>query len=137
VQFGIFYGGQVQERSELPLELDRSRQRQGLRMQLDPAPTAPLEVSWEVGLPGTGPFRRDSQGRRQRRRRTRLGQASWRAGESRFEQPISFRPGDPTGLWSIRVRLGSRLVLDRAVWVYDRRRRAARLRRAAELDGGF
>jgi hypothetical protein len=136
-RFGILYGGQIQERRELPLELDRSRQVQVFRLEADPAPASPREVTWEIGMAGAGPLRTDSRGHRAQRRRTRLGAALWRAGETRFEQTLAFAPGDPTGLWSIRVRVGQRVVLDQPFVVYDRRTRSARVRRAAELDGGF
>lgn len=136
-RFGILYGGQIQERQELPLEMDRSRQVQAFRLEADPAPASPREVTWEIGMAGSGPLRTDSRGHRAQRRRTRLGRALWRAGEARFEQTLAFAPGDPTGLWSIRVVVGQRVVLDQPFVVYDRRRRRESVRRASELDGGF
>jgi len=136
-EFGLFYGGQVQERREIPLEMDRARQLQGFRLELEVAPRSPLEVRWEVGMPAAGPLRRDALGRKARRRRTRLGRGLWRAGETRFEQTLPFAPGDPVGLWNLRVRVGSRVVLDRPFRVYDKRAQTERARRAAELDGGF
>ena len=136
-EFGIFYGGQVQERQEIPAEVDRTRQIQGFRLRLDPAPVHPLEVRWELGMPGVGRFVQDSQGRRARARKVQLGQARWRPGEAVFEQALPFQPGDPLGLWNIRVLVGSQVVMDRPFVVYDERSRNRRLRELAERDGGL
>lgn len=125
-EFGIFYGGQVQERDQIPLELDQTRQTQGFRLQLEPPPAAPVEVRWELGMPGQGRPQRDSRGRLARPRKVVLGRAVWRPGEAVFEQALPFSPGDPLGLWSIRVLLGERTVIDRAFWVYDAAERARR-----------
>ena len=136
-EFGIFYGGQIQERQEIPAEVDRTRQLQGFRLRLEPPPAHPLEVRWELGMPGAGRFVQDSQGRRARPRRVQLGQARWRPGEAVFEQALPFLPGDPLGLWNIRVLVGSHVVMDRPFVVYDERSRNRRLRALAERDGGL
>jgi hypothetical protein len=136
-EFGIFYGGQVQERDELPLELDRTRQLQGFRLRLEPAPSRPLEVRWELGMPGTGRLLADTQGRRSRARKVQLGQARWRPGEAYFEQALPFSPSDPLGLWSMRVLVEGRVVIDRPFVVYDAAEREARARRLAERDAGW
>jgi hypothetical protein len=134
-EFGIFYGGQVQEREQLPLDVDGTRQTQGFRLRVDPPPERALEVRWEIGMPGVGRRVTDSQGRRARPRRVQLGQTRWRPGEAVFEQRIPFAPGDPLGLWNIRVLVGSQVVLDRPFFVFDERQRA-RWRARAERDGG-
>jgi hypothetical protein len=50
-EFGVFFGGQVQELKEIPKQLDAGRQRHGFRLSF----AAPLEqdvlVVWEVSLP--------------------------------------------------------------------------------------
>jgi hypothetical protein len=51
-EFGIFYGGQVQQRDEIPLSIDAARQRQGFRLTHTPPPAEALEVRWELGKPG-------------------------------------------------------------------------------------
>ena len=99
-EFGILYGGQVQEREEIPFELDRRRKPE----------------SWRAVT--------DSRGRSARPRRVQLGRARWRPGEAVFEQVLPFAPGDPPGLWNIRILCGSRAVLDRPFWVYDPGRRS-------------
>jgi hypothetical protein len=136
-EFGIFYGGQVQERDELPLELDRTRQLQGFRLQLDPAPQRPLEVRWELGRPGVGRALPDSQGRRARPRKVQLGQARWRPGEGLFEQTLPFSPGDPVGLWNMRVLLDGQVVIERPFLVYDAAQRSQRLSAHADRDAGL
>lgn len=136
-EFGIFYGGQVQQRDEIPLSLDAARQRQGFRLTLSPPPQQALEVRWELGKPGQGRRVPDSQGRRARPRSVQLGRAHFRAGEAVFEQALAFLPDDPLGLWNIRVLLGDRVVLERPFVVYDAVERARREQAAAEVDAGF
>ena len=136
-EFGVFYGGQVQERDEIPLELDGSRQRQGFRLSLSPAPDASLEVRWELGMPGVGRRVADSLGRKARPRKVQLGRTHFRPGEPVLEQQVAFSPGDPLGLWNIRVSIGERVVIDRPFLVYDPAERARRQQAAAGLDGGL
>ena len=136
-QFGVFYGGQLQERERIALELDQTRQTQGFRLELVPAPLEPLEVRWELGMPAAGRIQKDSQGRRARPRLTQLGVGRFRPGESRFEQSLAFAPGDPLGLWNIRVLVGSRVAIDRPFWVYDQRQQELRERIIADSDAGL
>lgn len=134
-QFGVFFGGQVQERSELPFELDRARQVQGFRIELDPPPAQALEVRWELSLPSSK-LAVDDQGRKAPARRTRSGQVAMRPGEPRLEQTLPFASDDPLGLWNIRVLVGERVVIDRPFLVYDARARAAALARRTKADAG-
>lgn len=136
-EFGVFYGGQVQERDEIPFSLDVSRQRQGFRLTHTPPPAEPLEVRWELGKPGRGRRVPDSQGRRARPRAVQLGRAHFRPGEPVFEQALPFTADDPLGLWNLRVLVGERVVLERPFVVYDAAQRARRERAAAEADAGF
>lgn len=135
-ELGIFYGGQIQERAEIPLSLDRARQRQGFRLTLVPAPTEAVEVRWEVGKPGQGRAVADAHGRKARPRSAQLGRAHFRPGEPVFEQAIEFAPGDPLGLWNLRVLVGSEVVLERPFVVYDPVERARAQARVAP-DAGF
>ena len=82
--FGVFYGGQVQQRDEIPLSLDANRQRQGFRLTLAPAPQTALEVVWELGRPGAGKRVADARGRKTRPREVQLGRAHFRPGEGVF-----------------------------------------------------
>ena len=136
-EFGVFYGGQIQERDQIPFELDGSRQRLGFRLTTSPPPEAPVEVRWELGRPGAGRRVADAQGRRARPRKAQVGRAHFRPGEPVLEQQVAFSPGDPTGLWNIRVVLGQRVVIDRPFLVYDPAERARREQAAARVDAGL
>jgi len=136
-EFGVLYGGQVQERDELPFELDESRQRFGFRLTLAPAPQDAPEVRWELGRPGKGRRVADSLGQKARPRQVELGRASFRPGEATFEQPLRFAPGDPLGLWNIRVQLGSEVVIERAFLVFDPLERARREATEPRSDAGL
>jgi hypothetical protein len=46
------------------------------------------------------------------------GQATVPAGRERFDKVLGFRPGDPVGMWNIRVRVEDRIVIDRAFEVH-------------------
>jgi hypothetical protein len=130
-EFGIFYGGQVQERQEIPLVLDRAQQLQGFRLQRAPPPAEPLTVRWELSKPGTGRRLRSPRGF-EVPRLVQSGQAEWRAGEPVFEQALPFAAGDPTGLWNLRVVYGDRAVLDRPFLVFDERARERARKRMAD-----
>jgi len=113
-EFGIFFGGQVQERDEIPFELDRARQIQGIRLAFARPLERDLVVRWELDMPGS---ERDAQ------RVVRLGEASARAGQARFEQVVPFSPGDRLGVWNVRVIVDNELVIDRAVVISAAERR--------------
>jgi hypothetical protein len=136
-EFGVLYGGQVQERDELPFELDPSRQRIGFRLTRTPPANDAPEVRWELGRPGAGRRVADSHGRKARPRQVQLGRAHFHPGEPTFEQLLTFSPGDPLGLWSIRVQLGAEVVIDRAFLVYDPRERARRREAFDRSDAGL
>jgi hypothetical protein len=125
VRFGIFYGGQIQERSEIPFQLNRAVQQQGFALEFSRPLSRPATLNWELSRPGplpkTGvPLAEASA------RVTELGGATLLEGQRRFEQALTFRPGDPLGLWNIRVVVDDRVLLDRPFTVYDAdaRRRA-------------
>ena len=103
-EFGVFFGGQVQELKELPKQLDAARQRHGFRLTF----TAPLErdvpVAWEVSLPAT-----DSRAPRP----ALVGQVTAKAGQSVLDVPLSFRPADPLGSWHAKVTADGHVVIDR------------------------
>lgn len=136
-EFGVLYGGQVQERDEIPIELDTTKQLQGFRVTRVPAPVQALEVRWELGRPGRGRRAPDSQGRKARPRQVQLGRAHFRPGEPVFEQVLAFSPDDPLGLWNIRVLVGDQVVIDRPFLVFDPIERARRQEAAAGTDAGW
>ncbi len=108
-RFGVFFGGQVQEREAVPLILDRARQNLGIRLEFEEPPTAPARVSWELEKPGTNDKGGKSQGSV-----VDYGEARTRPGEPVLDVPLAFRAGDRPGAWRIRVALDGKSVLDRA-----------------------
>ncbi len=136
VSFGVFYGGQIQERRELPFELDRAKQRQGFRIDFDPPLEERTEVSWEISRPArrSSPAATPSS---PEGRVTELGKATLAAGQTRFEQPLHFRPGDPLGLWNIRVVVRERVLIDRPFLVYDAAARRRSNKSARLPDAGL
>jgi len=108
-RFGVFFGGDVQEREELPLILDRSRQTHGIRIDFDQPPTTPLRVAWEIEKPGTS---RDGGGGL-----VDYGEVRTREGATTLDIPLSFRAGDKPGAWKVRVRLEDKLLLERGFQV--------------------
>ncbi len=134
-EFGVFFGGQVQERREIPLEVDRTRQVQGFRLQFSGPLSEPLEVEWEIDMPGNARRVRDLKGRRGLGRRTVLGHATVPRGATRFDRELPFVPEDSPGMWNVRVIVGDGVVIDRPVLVFDpAQRRRVRQEERAALD---
>jgi hypothetical protein len=119
--FGVFFGGQVQERAELPLVLDRTRQSHGIRLDFRDPPERPLRVTWEVEKPASA---KNEDGGKV----TDYGETRTRVGEERLEIPLAFRESDRPGAWRVRVSVAERVVLDRAFEVVP----AAPIPRAVE-----
>jgi hypothetical protein len=134
-QFGVFFGGQLQRREELPFVLDASKQRQGFRVEMNEPLRAPTALEWELSRParraGNQAFAEPVG------RVTELGKAELQSGQRRFEHDVVFKPGDPLGLWNIRVVLQGRVLLDRPFTVYDSQQRQAARRRTALPDAGL
>jgi hypothetical protein len=124
-EFGIFYGGQVQERDAIPFELNRAKQRIGFRVVFAAPLADATQVQWELSRPGKRDARQLPVSRPDRRV-TEFGSATLPAGEQRFEQELPLRPGDPLGLWNLRVVATDQVLIDRPFTVYDadERRRA-------------
>ncbi len=106
-KFGIFFGGQVQERDELPLVLDRTRQSHGIRLDFRDPPERALRVAWEIEKPGAGKLEDAGQ-------LVEYGETKTRIGEGRLEIPLAFRATDRPGAWRVRVTVAERTVIDRA-----------------------
>src|SRR5437868_2548635 len=47
-EFGVLFGGQIQERRELPFELDRSKQTLGFRIDFSEPLGADTEIEWRI-----------------------------------------------------------------------------------------
>jgi hypothetical protein len=105
--FGVFFGGEVQERKELPLVLDRTRQVHGIRLDFRDPPERPLRVTWEIEKPA-GAKNEDGG------KVTDYGETRTRVGEARIEIPLAFRATDRPGAWHVRVSVAERVVLERA-----------------------
>lgn len=107
-RFGVFFGGQVQEREEIPLIVDRARQSIGIRLEFDSAPAVSERVSWELEKP------RATKSGASLGSVVDYGEARTRAGEPVLDVPLTFRDGDRPGPWRVRVALEGKNVLDRA-----------------------
>jgi hypothetical protein len=113
-EFGVLFGGQVQERTEIPFELDTTRQALGFVITLEEPLTSPATLHWELSKPGPSSRLPDPMDRR-----VELFDAPLAAGQTRISKPVVFEPGDSLGLWNIRVVLGNHLAIDRSFMVYD------------------
>ena len=104
-EFGVFFGGQVQELKEIAKELDPARQQHGFRLIFRGPLAQDVPVSWEISLPATdkggGP------------RAAIVGQTTAKAGQSVLDVPLSFRPTDPLGSWHAKVTAAGAVVIDR------------------------
>lgn len=103
-EFGVFFGGQIQELKEIPKQLDPARQRHGFRLRFAKPLAADITVGWEVSLPVPekgGP------------RPALVGQATAKAGDTVLDVPLAFRPSDPLGTWHAKVTADGVTVIDR------------------------
>lgn len=105
-EFGVFFGGQVQEREELELRRHAPAQVHGIRLEFADAPERSLSVTWEVEKPD--PASKSGSGRI-----AEYGKVSSRAGEARLDIPLAFKPGDRTGTWHVKASVEGNIVLDR------------------------
>lgn len=112
VEFGVLYGGDIQDRTTIPLELDATRQELALRVTF----RAPLEreriVQWELERPAS---QRGADGGALFA--AELGELRAHPGERRAEAKLAFRRGDLPGAWRLFVRLDGRVVLERSLTV--------------------
>jgi hypothetical protein len=125
--FGVFFGGQIQDRKELPFELDPAKQLCGIRIDFRAPLTHPAVVGWEIARPLSSRAAKSDAGSEQV---VEVGNASARVGENRLDVPISLRQGQVLGIWHVRVKVEARVVIDRDVLVFDPRERRERERDA-------
>lgn len=126
--FGVFFGGQIQDRKELPFELDPAKQSCGIRIDFREALTQPAKVSWEIARPLS---EKSSKHGASAERVTEVGEAAARVGQRRLDVPVLLRQGQALGSWHVRVKVDERTVIERDVLVFD-----ARERRLREADAG-
>jgi hypothetical protein len=103
-EFGVFFGGQVQELKEIAKELDPARQQHGFRLTFRGPLAEDVAVAWEISLPAT-----DKGGPRA----ANVGQTRAKAGQRVLDVPLSFRPTDPLGSWHAKVTAAGVVVIDR------------------------
>ncbi len=106
VRFGVFFGGQVQEREKIPLVVDRARQSIGIRLEFASPPTTEQTVRWELEKPAPG---KSPDGARV----VAYGEAKTRPGAAVLDLPLAFQAADRPGAWRVRVSLEGKRVLDR------------------------
>lgn len=104
-EFGVFFGGQVQEREELELPRGAPGPSHGIRLEFADPPSRALEVSWEVEKPDPAS---KSGGKL-----VEYGKVSSRAGEPRLDIPLAFKRGDRAGTWHVKASVEGVVVLDR------------------------
>src|SRR5262245_25988250 len=129
-QFGVFFGGQVQERTEIPFQLDRSKLAFGFRIEFSEPLAREVRLAWELDRPAPA---RTARQRSNPERIVKLGETNARVGQPSFDQPLAFQPGDALGTWKIRVSVDTETVIDKSFVVYDPVARA----RAREADSGL
>ena len=100
-QAGIFFGGQVQNRSEWPLILDKSRQTQ-----------ESAQINWEVVHP---PVLTKRHGSASGDPMSSTFTVTVPAGTERFDQLIPFSDNDRPGEWKLRVVVNGRNVLSKSI----------------------
>jgi hypothetical protein len=105
-RFGVLFGGQIQEREEIPLVLDRSRLSLVVRVEWAEPPETAERVHWELAQPANP---KDADGGSL----VAYGDARARPGESTLDVPLAFKPGDKPGPWRVRVEVEGRPVLER------------------------
>lgn len=108
-EFGVLFGGDIQDRERLVLEPDPSKQELGVRVTFAQPVTRATRVSWEVERPSQV---RGLDGGTMRA--AELGNVTLGAGERRADGKFVFRAGDPPGSWRVRVLVDGQSVLDRS-----------------------
>jgi hypothetical protein len=125
-QFGVFYGPEIQELGEIPLESDAPGKGMVIRLSFRAPPDPPRQVRWELERPRkpqpfnpgdagvkAPPSPLDAGASLALDRIVQFGEVSTRPGETTLDIPLAFRPGDPLGDWSVRVTLDGNPVLNR------------------------
>jgi hypothetical protein len=124
-QFGVFYGPEIQELGEIPLEPDAPGKGMVIRLTFRAPPDPPRQVRWELERPRKpqpqktsdagvkAPLSPPPDAGLALDRIVQFGEVSTRPGETTLDIPLAFRPGDPLGDWSVRVTLDGQTVLNR------------------------
>ncbi len=138
-KFGVFFGGQIEERREIPFELDETKQTQGFRVEFSEPVASDTSIEWRLDEPKVERRRRKKSPKNApaaegpSTTRPLGGSDVARRGETHFDRTTPFDPGDPLGLWNVRVVVKGKVVIDRPFEVFDAEERE---RLAAHSDGG-
>jgi hypothetical protein len=108
-QLGVFYGGQVQELRRVPWPTEGKRPHLGFRVRFEEATREALPLRWEIDMPA---------GRAPTGRVQRVNEATVPAGQSVLDQSLDVPPNAELGVWNVRVLVGQKLVIDRALHLY-------------------
>jgi hypothetical protein len=103
-EFGVFFGGQVQQLKELKKELDPARQKHGFRVTFAGPLSRDVVVAWELSLPAAD---------KNALRPALVGQVTAKSGSTLLDVPLAFRPQDPLGSWHAKVTVDGQVVVDR------------------------
>jgi hypothetical protein len=134
-EFGVYFGGQIQERRDIPFELDGTKQTHGFRVLFGDAPAETHEITWQLspprfvkskvgqatpsaGAPSAAPSVLPSAAS------DLSGSALLQPGQREFSRAWTFKPGDPLGVWNVRITVDRRVLVDRPFLVYDAHGRA-------------
>jgi hypothetical protein len=117
-QFGLFFGGQIQQRLELPFELDSTRQTQGFHLKFREPVRQPTQIEWTLDYPTarTGPRGPSNAPRAERTERATLP-----VGADRFEQSLTLQPTDLPGTYNLRICVDEEIVMDRPFLLVNKR----------------
>jgi hypothetical protein len=134
-EFGVYFGGQIQERRDIPFELDGTKQTHGFRVRFAEAPAETHEITWQLSPPRfLKP--RVTQGKPPEAAASATpsagpppgselsGSAVLQPGQRELSRAWTFKPGDPLGVWNVRITVDRRVLVDRPFLVYDAHARA-------------
>ena len=107
--FGVLFGGQIQEREEIPLILDRSRLALVVRVEWAEPPATAERVHWELAQPAS-PKDADAGSI------VAYGDARARPGEPTLDVPLAFKPGDKSSTRKFSWRQGTDAALTLAAY---------------------
>jgi hypothetical protein len=134
-EFGVYFGGQIQERRDIPFELNGTKQTHGFRVLFADAPAETHEITWQLSPP------RFIKPKVSKNKRSEVapsaapstppppasdlnGSALLQPGQRELSRTWTFKPGDPLGVWNVRITVDRRVLVDRPFLVYDAHARA-------------
>ncbi len=116
-QVGIFFGGQIQNRTEWPLVLDETRQTQGFRIDFGQVLRQPAQLTWNIVRPAVKPRRHASSPNESA---VSSFEVTVPAGTERLDQLVRFNDGDRPGEWKLHVAVNGISVVDHSIQVVSK-----------------